>query len=175
MQNLILIGMPGSGKSTFGKTLAEQISYHFIDTDDVIMETYEKSLMELIQQHGTEGFIQLEGKVIQSIHTIRAVIATGGSAVYHEDAMAYLKASGTVIYLHHALDELIQRAGDLTLRGVVCRGGCATLQELYAERCPLYASYADLTVDLTGCSYEESSTVLLEQVQDLLRNLTSGK
>ena len=93
MHNITLIGMPGSGKTTLGKTLAEGLSYHFIDTDDVIIETYGQPLMELIDKHGTEGFITLEGKILQSIHTNRAVISTGGSAVYSDGAMQYLKST----------------------------------------------------------------------------------
>ena len=111
MHNITLIGMPGSGKTTLGKTLAEGLSYHFIDTDDVIIETYGQPLMELIDKHGTEGFITLEGKILQSIHTNRAVISTGGSAVYSDGAMQYLKSTGIVVYLHHQLDVLAQRVG----------------------------------------------------------------
>ena len=94
MHNITLIGMPGSGKTTLGKTLAEGLSYHFIDTDDVIIETYGQPLMELIDKHGTEGFITLEGKILQSIHTNRAVISTGGSLHAMETLVA--KAGGTV-------------------------------------------------------------------------------
>ena len=95
MHNITLIGMPGSGKTTLGKTLAEGLSYHFIDTDDVIIETYGQPLMELIDKHGTEGFITLEGKILQSIHTNRAVISTGGSLKAMEDLVAL--AGGTVV------------------------------------------------------------------------------
>ena len=157
MHNITLIGMPGSGKTTFGKTLAAGLSYHFIDTDDVIIQTYHKPLMELIDEYGTEGFITLEGKVLQSIYTNQAVISTGGSAVYSDDAMQYLKSTGIVIYLHHQLDVLTQRVGNLVTRGVVCHSGCTTLEDLYEERCPLYEKYADLTVDFTGCSVEQCS------------------
>lgn len=169
MHNITLIGMPGSGKTTLGKTLAEGLGYHFIDTDNVIMETYHKVLMELIDEHGAEGFIALEGKVLQSIHTNRAVISTGGSAVYSSDAMGYLKSTGIVVYLHHQLDTLAQRVGNLVTRGVVCHSGCSTLEELYQERCPLYEKYADLTVDFTGCTVEQCHQKLLESVRAYLK------
>lgn len=172
-QNVTLIGMPGSGKSTLGRTLAESLSYHFIDTDEVIMETYHKTLMELIDQYGTDGFIETEGKVIQSIHTNQAIISTGGSAVYHAAAMEYLKSTGLVVYLHHNLHDLEQRVGNLVTRGVVCHAGCKTLQDLYKERCPLYETYADLTVDLTQGSLEECNQRLLLAVQEALKKRRS--
>lgn len=171
MQNIVLVGMPGSGKSTLGRTLAKAISYHFIDTDDVIMETYHKNLMQLIEIHGAEGFITLEGGVIQSLHTNHAVISTGGSVVYHEKAMQYLKSSGIVVYLYHALSDLTSRVGNMVTRGVVCRSGCMTLQELYQERCPLYESYADVIVNLTGCSVRQCNERLLKAVQEQLHKI----
>ncbi len=171
MQNIILVGMPGSGKSTLGQMLAEQLRYHYIDTDEVIMETYHADLMGLIQAHGTEGFIELEGSVISSIYTNIAVISTGGSAIYHEGAMAHLKSLGFVVYLYHALSDLQCRVGDMTRRGVVCRKECMTLEELYIERCPLYETYADLTVDMTGKSIMECSDTLLHAVQKKIEEI----
>lgn len=166
MENITLIGMPGSGKSTLGITLAEALGYHFIDTDTVIMETYGKPLMELIQENGNSGFIALEGKVIQSIHTNRAVIATGGSAVYSHDAMEYLRHEGMIVYLHHELKELISRAGNIVTRGVVCHGGCSTMDELFQERCPLYERYANFAVDLSGVSLDQCHELLLRAVKE---------
>ena len=97
------------------------------------------------------------------------MISTGGSAVYSDDAMQYLKSTGIVIYLHHQLDVLAQRVGNLVTRGVVCHSGCTTLEDLYEERCPLYEKYADLTVDFTGCSVEQCSEKLLKTVQAYLK------
>ncbi len=169
MQNIVLIGMPGSGKSTLGRVLAEKLNYHFIDTDNVIMNTYHHNLMELIEQHGNNGFIELEGKVLCSLHTRKTVISTGGSAVYNERAMQYLKQSSIIVYLYHPLPELTQRVGNLVTRGVVCHGGCTTLAELFAERCPLYERYADLTVNLSRCSVRACNQKLLQAVQNYLQ------
>ena len=171
MHNITLIGMPGSGKTTFGKTLAAGLSYHFIDTDDVIIQTYHKPLMELIDEYGTEGFITLEGKVLQSIYTNQAVISTGGSVLEVVEVLRQAGAEvlGIVIYLPHQLDVLAQRVGNLVTRGVVCHSGCTTLEDLYEERCPLYEKYADLTVDFTGCSVEQCSEKLLKTVQAYLK------
>ncbi len=169
MENISLIGMPGSGKSTLGNTLADALGYYFIDTDTVIMDTYEKPLMQLIEDRGVSGFIELEGNVIRSIYTNRAVISTGGSAVYHGGAMQYLKETGIVVYLHHEISDLTQRVGNMVTRGVVCHGGCTTLQELYDERCPLYEKYADLTVDMTRCSVQKCHQRLLDSVKKYLK------
>ena len=172
MQNIVLIGMPGSGKSTLGQILADHLHYHYIDTDEVIIETYQDNLKGLLEKHGVEGFIALEGTVISSIHTRFAVISTGGSAVYHPGAMEYLKSSGTIVYLYHALSDLRRRVGDMTRRGVVCRENGDTLEALFAERCPLYEQYADLTVNMTGKSIMECSEVLLKTVQEkILRQI----
>lgn len=164
--NIILIGMPGSGKSTLGQKLAQDLSYHFVDTDEVIMETFQDSLMHLIAKHGTSGFIQLEGSVISSLHTTNSVISTGGSAVYNANAMEYLKSIGFVIYLYHDVSELKGRVGNMTLRGVVCQRPCMTVEDLFVERSPLYAQYADVVLDLTGKNVQECSEILFAIVRD---------
>ncbi|MCC8111445.1 MAG: shikimate kinase [Ruminococcus sp.] len=164
MKNIILVGMPGFGKSTLGETFAQTLRYHYIDTDEVIMETYGKNLMELIEQHGIEGFIVLEGKVISSIYTNRAVISTGGSAIYYPDAMAHLRASGKVIYLYHDISDLYNRVGDMVERSVVCRENCNTLEALFAERSSLYEQYADYVIDMTGKNLTTCNAMLLDVV-----------
>ena len=121
------------------------------------------------KDHGRKN--QIEGKLVpgQKVVVIEDLISTGGSAVYSDDAMQYLKSTGIVIYLHHQLDVLAQRVGNLVTRGVVCHSGCTTLEDLYEERCPLYEKYADLTVDFTGCSVEQCSEKLLKTVQAYLK------
>ncbi len=172
MRNVTLIGMPGCGKSTIGGAVAKTLRCHYVDTDRVMIETYHKTLMELIEIYKPEGFLALEEKTIQSIHTNDAIISTGGSAVYGDDAMAYLKSTGIVIYLFCAVSELEKRVGDLVTRGVVCREPCTTLQELYAQRRPLYEKYADMTIDCTSASFEKCCRLLQDAVEKEWKNNT---
>lgn len=149
MNNVILIGMPGSGKSTVGVVLAKRLGYHFLDSDLVIQERTGKLLHQLIEEHGEEGFLKLENDINASIQVQDTVIATGGSAVYGEEAMQHLGQLGVIVYLKLSYEELESRLGDLHERGVVLKPGY-TLADLYAERIPLYERYADLTVEGNG-------------------------
>lgn len=143
--NIILIGMPGSGKSTIGVVLAKVLGYKFIDSDLVIQETYHKLLHELIEEHGIKGFWQIENDVNASIDVTNCVIATGGSAVYGPKAMEHFREIGTVVYLQLPLEEIVERLGDLNQRGVTLHNG-QTITDLYQERLPLYEQYAHITV-----------------------------
>jgi len=145
MTNIILIGMPGAGKSTVGVVLAKKLGYRFLDSDLLIQERHGKLLHELLEEHGREGFLAIENTVNASIDTQGSVIATGGSAVYGEQAMEHLRKIGTVVYLKLSYEEIEDRLGDLTSRGVVLQPG-QSLKELYAERVPLYEKYAHITV-----------------------------
>lgn len=152
--NIILIGMPGIGKSTVGVVLAKKLGYSFVDADLVIQSWEGKLLHEIISERGVEGFWMLEEIVGESIEAQRTVIATGGSAVYGENAMAHYKQTGTVVYLSLPLEGIRERLGDLTERGVTLKEG-QDLDGLYAERQPLYEKYADITVDCEGLSIRE--------------------
>ncbi len=152
--NIILIGMPGVGKSTVGVVLAKKLGYSFVDADLVIQSWEGKLLHEIISERGVEGFWMLEEIVGESIEAQRTVIATGGSAVYGENAMAHYKQTGTVVYLSLPLEGIRERLGDLTERGVTLKEG-QDLDGLYAERQPLYEKYADITVDCEGLSIRE--------------------
>lgn len=145
MNNIILIGMPGSGKSTLGVVLAKRMGYQFIDSDLLIQEKYHKTLERLIEENTDAGFIQMENDVNQSIQAERTVIATGGSAVYGEEAMLHFKEIGTVIYLEVPEEELKERLGSLKERGVVSNGK-TTIEEIYKDRKALYEKYADITI-----------------------------
>ncbi len=154
MQNVILIGMPGAGKSTVGVVLAKKLGYAFLDADLVIQSRQGKLLHEIISERGVEGFWQVEEAVNESIRTDRTVIATGGSAVYGERAMAHYQEIGTIVYLSLLLKEIRQRLGDLDERGVTLRKG-QDLAGLYEERVPLYEKYAHITVDCENLSIRE--------------------
>jgi len=144
--NIVLIGMPGVGKSTIGVVLAKNIGFHFMDSDLVIQQEKGKLLHEIIEEVGTEGFLVVEDEVNASINVDKTIIATGGSVVYCKNAMEHLKKNAMVVYLSLPLDELAERLGDLNERGVAIKEG-QTLASLMEERSPLYEKYADITID----------------------------
>ena len=109
--NIVLIGMPGVGKSTIGVVLAKVLGYQFVDADLLIQEAEGKLLSELIEENGTDGFIEIENRVNSQIQTHRSVIATGGSVVYGKEAMEHLKSIGTVVYLKHCIEQMIMIFG----------------------------------------------------------------
>ena len=154
MNNIILIGMPGAGKSTIGVVLAKKIGYEFIDSDIVIQNRYKKNLQELINDYGTDGFEKIENDVNKSLNPQNSVIATGGSAIYGKEAMEHFDSIGTVVYLNLPYEEIEQRLGNLEERGVTIKKG-QTLKDLYNERTPLYKKYANLTIDCQGKTIRE--------------------
>lgn len=143
--NLILIGMPASGKSTVGVILSKIIGYDFIDTDLLIQKSEHMRLSQIIEARGVEGFLEIENRINASVEASRSVIATGGSAVYGQEAMQHLRQIGAVIYLQVDYEVIRKRLRNIRQRGVVLREG-QTLRELYEERCALYEKYADLIV-----------------------------
>ena len=152
--NIVLIGMPGAGKSTVGVVLAKRLGYRFLDSDLVIQDKYGKLLHELIEEHGVEGFWRIEEEVNASLNPRKSVIATGGSVIYGPRAMEHLRQIGTVVYLKLPLEEVAERLGDLNARGVTLMPG-QTLADLYAERIPLYEKYAHVVIDCQGIRIRE--------------------
>ena len=151
--NIVLIGMPGAGKSTLGIVLAKILNYDFIDADLVIQNQCDRTLQKLIDACGPEGFIQVENEILRELEASKSIIATGGSAVYSDEAMKHLTEIGTVVYLQISFDELVSRLHDLQERGVVLKGGIGmSLRELYDERRPLYEQYAEITVEVNDLS-----------------------
>ena len=153
--NIVLIGMPGVGKSTVGVILAKILGYRFVDTDIVIQENENKLLKDIISEKGIDGFIETENKVVKKLKADKSVIATGGSVVYGEEEMKHFCEIGTVIYLKLDYYKLKYRLGNIKNRGVVIRKG-QKLSDLYSERCPLYEKYADIIIDENGKNIEKT-------------------
>ena len=153
--NIILIGMPGVGKSSAGVVLAKVTGYHFIDSDLVIQRETGKLLKDIIEEEGVDKFIQIENKINSQISEDRAVIATGGSVIYGKEAMEHFKKIGKIVYLKVEYDELCDRLGDLKGRGVAMKEG-ETLRQLYDERTPLYEKYADIVIEEKGQTIRET-------------------
>ncbi len=164
MKNIILMGMPGAGKSTLGVVLSKKIGYGFIDSDSVIVAREGKRLCELIEELGNEGFLDVEAKVNSAICASRCVISTGGSAVYRADAINKMKENGIVVYLKLSYEEICRRLGDLKKRGVVLKQGF-TFRDLFDERVPLYEALADYTVELDGNSIEENAEKIRRAIE----------
>ncbi|MBR5565938.1 MAG: shikimate kinase [Roseburia sp.] len=159
--NIVLIGMPGVGKSTVGVILAKVLGYQFVDSDLVIQKKEGKLLKEIIAEVGPEGFIQVENRVNASLEVTDSIIATGGSVVYGKEAMEHLRKIGTVVYLALPYEEIEKRLSDIKGRGVVLREG-QTLKDLYEERTLLYKKYADVQIDETGLNVEETIDAILK-------------
>lgn len=163
--NLILIGMPASGKSTVGVILAKVIGYDFIDTDILIQKREKKRLVQIIEDDGVEGFLEIENRVNASVEADHCIIATGGSAVYGAEAMRHFKQIGHIMYLKVDYAAIEKRLGNIRQRGVALREG-QTLRELYEERTALYEKYADTVIEEQGDA---------EDVVVQILNLISGK
>lgn len=164
MKNIVLIGMPGVGKSTIGVILAKELGYQFVDADLLIQKQEKRLLKEIISEEGIEGFIAIENQVNASIEANRTVIATGGSVVYGREAMEHLGEIATVIYLKLSYKALRKRLGNLKNRGVVLRDG-QTLKDLYEERVVLYEKYADITIDEENKNLEETLQSIVDSLE----------
>ncbi len=161
--NIVLIGMPGAGKSTVGVILAKSLGMQFIDTDILIQERTGRMLQEIIDTDGPDAFRRIEEEAIISLRPRRAVIATGGSVVCSGDAMAHLKSAGVVVYLKVSYEEMEKRLKNITTRGIVLLPG-QSLRGMYDRRVPLYEKYADLTV---ACSDGDLESVVGNVIEKL--------
>ncbi len=164
--NIILIGMPGAGKSTIGVILAKALGYDFLDSDLVICRRSGRTLQEILDQDGLERFLQLEEDVICDLHPDHTVLATGGSVPMRDRAMEHLKPLGTVVYLQVALEELRTRLSNIKTRGIAFGPG-ESLDTLYAHRTPIYASWADLTI--SADPRENTIEYMVEQIISKLK------
>ena len=162
--NIVLVGMPGSGKSTVGIILAKLLSYQFVDTDLLIQTAQKCSLQEIVDKDGHVALRKVEEKILLNIDTRNHVIATGGSAVYSNHAMAHLASNGIVVFLDIDLASLEMRVHNFETRGLAKRPD-QSLADLFAEREPLYKKFADVTVSCSALTQEEVCAKIIGKIK----------
>ncbi|MCR4924703.1 MAG: shikimate kinase [Clostridiales bacterium] len=165
MKNIILIGMPGSGKSTVGVILAKAANMSFVDTDLLIQQQTGTLLQNTIDTKGIDEFLKIENDVLKSLVCENAVIATGGSAIYSEEGMTQLKKNGLVVFLDVPLGELLERVTNMKTRGIVIGKG-NSFESVFESRMPLYKKYADFTVNCAKQHIEET----VNQINKIFHN-----
>ncbi len=166
--NVILIGMPGVGKSTLGVVLAKRMNLSFLDTDLLIQSHMGKTLQSIIDDDGIDAFLKIESTILSGIESTNTIISTGGSAVYSHEAMKHLSSIGWMVYLKIGFDELAERLGDdLDERGVVFLDQDITkFRDLYIERAPLYEKYAEITVEVDGLSIRKTAEIVSKLLEE---------
>lgn len=152
--NIVLIGMPGAGKSTVGVILAKQTARAFVDTDLLIQTTEHRSLQCIVDAEGPFALRRIEERVLLGLDCRDHVVATGGSAVYSRPAMAHLRAGGVIVFLDVDLPTLSDRVRDFDTRGLAKRPD-QSLADLFEERQALYRESADVVVECRGLSQEQ--------------------
>jgi shikimate kinase len=162
-KNIILIGMPGAGKSTVGVILAKRIGFHFIDTDLIIQAQEKSRLQQIIDAQGLQNFRKIEEQMLLKLHAEHSVIATGGSVVYSEKGMKALANTGSLVYIQVSLSALQKRIADMGQRGLVMSKG-QTFEQLYQERTPLYEQFAQLTISGEGENAEQIAAKIEKEI-----------
>jgi len=166
-RSIVLIGMPGSGKSTIGRLLSERLNLEFIDTDSLLMDKMGMTLQEYMESEGAESFKLLEETTLKSYNPEQiSIIATGGSAVLYPEAMMHLKTIGTVVFIDIGLPQLESRIWNFDSRGIIAAGDNKkeALFQIYKERMPLYYKYADVVIDAGKKSKETTLKMILKEI-----------
>ena len=163
MENIVLVGMPGAGKSTIGVILAKFLSKDFVDTDLLIQIRQKKSLQDIVDEYGYLKLREVEEKEILLLNVNNSVIATGGSAVYSNEAMRHLMRNGRIVYLKLGIGELLGRIDDLETRGIA-KSKDQTFEDLYSEREILYEKYGEITIDCKGKTHEQIAIEIMRNI-----------
>lgn len=163
MSNIILIGMPGCGKSTIGVILAKTIGVGFVDTDLIIQQRENRLLQDIIDSVGIESFLDCEENAVKTVSCNNSVIATGGSVVYRKDSIKHLKKNGKIFYLDVPLDEIKKRLNNISTRGIAANKN-DSIDNIFIEREPLYKKYADVVIDLTDCTIEDAVKKICQKI-----------
>ncbi len=167
--NIILIGMAGAGKSTVGPLLAEKLGFTFIDTDDLIVQSSQASLQQLLESCGMDAFQAIEEHTLVSVAGQHLVIATGGSAIYSTKGMLHLQQTGTVIWLDVPLEELEQRVNNVNSRGLI-NPTATSFADLFTQRLPLYRHFAAIRIDCARKTPNEIATLIRHTLKDMYKD-----
>lgn len=162
--NIVLIGMPGSGKSTVGVILAKSLGVDFIDTDLLIQRRENRLLQDIIDTDGIEYFLDRECEAVLSMDSTDAVVATGGSVIFRDEAMKHLQKNGKIVYLDVPISELKHRLSNIKTRGVAAKKG-ETVEDIYNERNSLYEKYADIYINANSLSCEQTVDIICEKLK----------
>ncbi|PAF31775.1 shikimate kinase [Paenibacillus sp. 7516] len=165
--NIVLIGMSGAGKSTLGVLLAKALGMDYVDTDIVLQQHEGRLLQDIIDNDGIEKFLEIEEKTVSELQLKNCIISTGGSVIYSEKAMNFLKQDGQVIYLHVPFEEIQRRLKNVTTRGIVIKKG-NSLDDVYEESVPLYIRYSDKAIDCSNKDIEQCVNEIIERIQENL-------
>lgn len=162
-RNIVLIGMPGSGKSTVGVLLAKRLCRQFLDTDLIVQTAFGRSLQQIVDEDGYVELRRMEEKAILGLSCCNHVVATGGSAVYSSAAMDHLRHDGIIVFLDVEAATLASRIADFDTRGLSKRKE-QTLGDLFVERLPLYRAHAEIVVECSNLSAEETCREIAREI-----------
>lgn len=164
MSNIVLIGMPGCGKSTVGVILAKTLGIGFVDTDLIIQQREKRLLQDIIDKEGIDKFLDCEADAVMSVDCDNSVIATGGSVVFRDNSIKHLKKNGKIFFLDVSLDEIKSRLDNISTRGVAAEKS-QSIDEIFDQRFPLYEKYADYILKLNNSNVENT----VEQICNLIK------
>ncbi len=168
IKNITLIGMPGAGKSTYGRALAQKLGFEFIDGDEYIEKREKMGLPQIIGNKGDKGFLEIEEeRLLEILPMEKHVLAPGGSIVYSDKLMKAIKNSSIVIFLDEPIQIIKQRLSDEKAERIIGLKS-RTLEELFIERGPLYKKYADITIDCFGKPNNKIVDEIVEKYQSFL-------